>query len=185
MVSNGGVLCREFELRRPSTYGRRPALPKEPAVRLLPTPAAGVGHPLPAPRQLVWVLLQPEEALPPSDLEVLQALRHDRELDTTYTLTQRFRQMMRARTASPLDLWLTDCLSSRMLELMHFASGSQREQPAGQAYEEADNGNRSEIHWDLVTIQRPEYGGGEVWFDGELIRKDGLFVPEDLRGLNP
>ena len=55
----------------------------------------------------------------------------------------------------------------------------------GQAYEEADNGNRSEIHWDLVTIQRREYGGGEVWFDGELIRKDGLFVPEDLHALNP
>ena len=55
----------------------------------------------------------------------------------------------------------------------------------GQAYEEADNGNRSEIHWDLVTIQRPEYGGGEIYFDGELIRKDGLFVTDDLQGLNP
>lgn len=55
----------------------------------------------------------------------------------------------------------------------------------GQAYDEADNGNRSEIHWDLVTIQRPDHGGGEIRFDGELIRKDGLFVPEDLAGLNP
>jgi aminopeptidase len=55
----------------------------------------------------------------------------------------------------------------------------------GQAYEEADNGNRSEIHWDLVTIQRPEYGGGEIYFDGELVRKDGLFVTGDLAGLNP
>ncbi|WP_124728021.1 aminopeptidase [Staphylospora marina] len=55
----------------------------------------------------------------------------------------------------------------------------------GQAYEEADNGNRSSIHWDLVCIQRPEYGGGEIWFDDELIRKDGLFVTEDLKGLNP
>lgn len=55
----------------------------------------------------------------------------------------------------------------------------------GQAYEDADNGNRSEIHWDMVTIQRPEYGGGEIYFDGELIRKDGLFVPEDLHALNP
>src|SRR5437870_3488834 len=25
----------------------------------------------------------------------------------------------------------------------------------GQAYEEADNGNRSQVHWDLVSIQRP------------------------------
>jgi len=55
----------------------------------------------------------------------------------------------------------------------------------GMAYEEADNGNRSAVHWDLVMIQRKEYGGGEIWFDGELIRKDGLFVPEDLHCLNP
>jgi aminopeptidase len=55
----------------------------------------------------------------------------------------------------------------------------------GQAYEECDNGNRSAVHWDLVLIQRPEWGGGEVWFDGELIRKNGLFVPRDLKPLNP
>jgi aminopeptidase len=53
----------------------------------------------------------------------------------------------------------------------------------GQAYEEADNGNRSQIHWDMVCIQRPEYGGGEIRFDGTLVRKDGLFVlnPENLK----
>jgi aminopeptidase len=55
----------------------------------------------------------------------------------------------------------------------------------GQAYEECDNGNRSAVHWDMVLIQRPEWGGGEVWFDDELIRKNGLFVPRDLKGLNP
>ena len=55
----------------------------------------------------------------------------------------------------------------------------------GQAYGIADNGNRSQIHWDLVLIQRPEYGGGEVWFDGELIRKDGRFVLPELEDLNP
>lgn len=55
----------------------------------------------------------------------------------------------------------------------------------GQAYEECDNGNRSAVHWDMVLIQRPEWGGGEVWFDGELVRKDGLFVTKDLQGLNP
>ncbi|SEM70589.1 aminopeptidase [Lihuaxuella thermophila] len=55
----------------------------------------------------------------------------------------------------------------------------------GQAYEEADNGNRSAIHWDLVSIQRSDYGGGEIYFDGELIRKDGLFVVDDLIPLNP
>lgn len=55
----------------------------------------------------------------------------------------------------------------------------------GNAYTTADNGNRSAVHWDLVLGQTPEYGGGEVWFDGELIRKDGLFVVEDLLLLNP
>ena len=55
----------------------------------------------------------------------------------------------------------------------------------GNAYAKADNGNRSTIHWDLILIQRPEHGGGEVWFDGELIRKDGLFIPADLANLNP
>jgi aminopeptidase len=55
----------------------------------------------------------------------------------------------------------------------------------GQAYQEADNGNRSGIHWDIVLIQRPEYGGGEVWFDDVLIRKDGRFVIPELEVLNP
>ena len=54
----------------------------------------------------------------------------------------------------------------------------------GNAYEEADNGNRSRVHWDLVLIQRADYGGGEILFDGELIRKDGFFIPKDLQPLN-
>ena len=55
----------------------------------------------------------------------------------------------------------------------------------GQAYEVAGNGNKSAVHWDMVCIQRPDYGGGEVWFDGKLIRKDGLFLPASLQSLNP
>jgi aminopeptidase len=55
----------------------------------------------------------------------------------------------------------------------------------GQAYEEADNGNRSEVHWDMVCIQREEFGGGQIFFDGKLIRENGLFVPKKLQGLNP
>lgn len=55
----------------------------------------------------------------------------------------------------------------------------------GASYDDAFNGNKSAVHWDLVNIQRPEYGGGEIWFDDVLIRKDGLFVPEELHGLNP
>ncbi|MCL7747837.1 aminopeptidase [Halalkalibacter alkaliphilus] len=55
----------------------------------------------------------------------------------------------------------------------------------GQCYEEASNGNSSSIHWDIVMIQRPEYGGGEIYFDDVLIRKDGRFVVPELEALNP
>ncbi|SFR62953.1 aminopeptidase [Anaeromicropila populeti] len=55
----------------------------------------------------------------------------------------------------------------------------------GNCYDEAPNGNRSSIHWDLVCIQTPECGGGEIYFDDVLIRKDGLFVVEELKCLNP
>lgn len=55
----------------------------------------------------------------------------------------------------------------------------------GNAYDDAFNGNRSAIHWDLVCIQTPEMGGGEIYFDDVLIRKDGRFVIPELEGLNP
>ncbi|CAN5310416.1 aminopeptidase [soil metagenome] len=54
----------------------------------------------------------------------------------------------------------------------------------GQAYEQADNGNRSAVHWDMVCIQRPEYGGGEIYFDKKLIRKNGVFTLKSLEALN-
>ncbi|MEG1524396.1 MAG: aminopeptidase [Clostridia bacterium] len=60
---------------------------------------------------------------------------------------------------------------------IHFTPGS--------CYDECDNGNKSAQHWDLVLIQTPEYGGGEIWFDGRLIRKDGRFVLPELDCLNP
>ena len=55
----------------------------------------------------------------------------------------------------------------------------------GQAYEEADNGNKSNVHWDIVCMQDDAHGGGEIWFDDNLLRKDGLFLPSDLEPLNP
>lgn len=55
----------------------------------------------------------------------------------------------------------------------------------GMAYDDCNNGNNSAVHWDLVLIQTPEYGGGEIYFDDVLIRKDGLFVIDELKGLNP
>lgn len=61
---------------------------------------------------------------------------------------------------------------------LHFTPGNSYDPPGG-------NGNVSGIHWDTVLIQRPEYGGGEIWFDGVLVRKDGLFVLPELEALNP
>ncbi|MEQ1933241.1 MAG: aminopeptidase [Fimbriimonadaceae bacterium] len=61
---------------------------------------------------------------------------------------------------------------------LHFTPGNSYDPPGG-------NGNVSGIHWDTVLIQRPEYGGGEIWFDGVLVRKDGLFVLPELQDLNP
>ena len=55
----------------------------------------------------------------------------------------------------------------------------------GQCYEQTENGNRSQVHWDMVSIQRPDWGGGTIHFDGKLIREDGRFVPKSLHGLNP
>lgn len=55
----------------------------------------------------------------------------------------------------------------------------------GTALEESDNGNKSNIHWDIVCIQTPEFGGGEIYFEDILVRKDGKFILEELKPLNP
>ncbi|MEG1608614.1 MAG: aminopeptidase, partial [Clostridia bacterium] len=60
---------------------------------------------------------------------------------------------------------------------IHFTPGS--------CYDEASNGNNSAIHWDLVLVQTPQHGGGEIYFDDVLIRKDGRFVIKSLECLNP
>ena len=65
----------------------------------------------------------------------------------------------------------------KIMGSIHFTPGS--------CYEDAPNGNDSAVHWDLVQIQTPEYGGGEIYFDDVLIRKDGRFVVDELLCLNP
>jgi aminopeptidase len=91
-----------------------------------------------------------------------------------------------ARYVGEFALGLNPYILNPMLDILfdEKISGSFHFTP-GQAYEATDNGNSSKVHWDLVSIQRPEYGGGEIYFDGELIRRDGLFVPDDLLPLNP
>lgn len=65
----------------------------------------------------------------------------------------------------------------KMVGSFHFTPGN--------AYERNENGNHSAQHWDLICCQMPEFGGGEMWFDGVLIRKDGRFVLPELDCLNP
>ena len=60
---------------------------------------------------------------------------------------------------------------------IHFTPGS--------CYDDAYNGNISAIHWDMVLVQTKEFGGGEIYFDDVLIRKDGIFVLDSLKCLNP
>jgi len=77
-----------------------------------------------------------------------------------------------------IDLPIGDTLfDEKIFGSFHFTPGD--------SLEETDNGNHSSIHWDIVNIQRPEFGGGEIYFDDVLIRKDGLFVLEELKPLNP
>ena len=65
----------------------------------------------------------------------------------------------------------------KMTGTIHFTPGA--------CYNSCYNGNKSAIHWDLVQSHKKEHGGGEIYIDGELIRKDGLFIPDDLQVLNP
>ena len=59
---------------------------------------------------------------------------------------------------------------------IHFTPGS--------AYKECYNGNDSNIHWDMVLIQRSDYGGGNIYFDDKLVRENGVFVLDELKDLN-
>ena len=55
----------------------------------------------------------------------------------------------------------------------------------GQAYHVADNGNQYRIHWDMVCIQTKAAGGGDIYLDGKLVRRNGLFTLPELAILNP
>lgn len=65
----------------------------------------------------------------------------------------------------------------KMCGSLHFTPGSCYE-------DETPNGNSSAIHWDMVLSMQPQHGGGEIYFDGKLIRKDGVFVLPELKILN-
>lgn len=100
-------------------------------------------------------------------------------------LNKIFDQDEGARYVGEFSLGFNPKLSSPMGDILFDEKifGSLHFTP-GACYEDCDNGNRSAVHWDMVLIQTAEYGGGEIYFDDVLIRKDGLFVLEDLKPLN-
>lgn len=111
-------------------------------------------------------MLGPADALAPSDHQILQDIRRDADLETAYRLTQRFRQMMRQRMATALDRWLEDCLASAMPELVHVASGLQREHSAVQASLTLpySNGQVEGQITKLKLLKRQSYGRAKLDF---------------------
>ena len=84
-----------------------------------------------------------------------------------------------ARYVGEFAIGVNPYVTSPMLDILfdEKIAGSIHFTP-GCSYDDAFNGNKSSVHWDMVLIMTPEWGGGEIWFDGTLIRKDGRFVPE-------
>jgi len=106
--------------------------------------------------------------------------------DKTERINEIFDTDAGARYVGEFSLGFNPLVNKPMMDILfdEKIAGSFHFTP-GNAYEHADNGNRSQIHWDLVMIQTPSYGGGEIYFDDVLIRKDGRFVVPELQGLNP
>ena len=91
-----------------------------------------------------------------------------------------------ARYLGEFALGVNPCIDRPMKDTLYDEKiGGSLHLTPGRAYDDADNGNRSSVHWDLVLIQTPQWGGGEVWFDDVLVRKDGRFVLSELERLNP
>lgn len=91
-----------------------------------------------------------------------------------------------ARFVGEFAIGVNPYVTSPMLDILfdEKIAGSIHFTP-GCCYDDAYNGNKSSVHWDMVLIQTPDWGGGEIYFDDMLVRKDGLFVIEELKCLNP
>jgi aminopeptidase len=117
-------------------------------------------------------------------------LKHGKVVNATANNTKRLNEILDtdagARFIGEFAIGFNPYIQNPMCDILfdEKIAGSLHFTP-GQAYADCGNGNRSAIHWDMVLIQRPEWGGGEIWFDGKLIRRDGLFVPKELQALNP
>ena len=122
--------------------------------------------------------------------DVVLTFEHGRIVDATSSNPEHLRRVLDtdegARSVGEFAIGFNPHITRPMKDILfdEKIAGSIHFTP-GQAYEEADNGNRSKIHWDLVLRMDETSGGGEIRFDDRLIRKDGRFVVPELEGLNP
>ncbi len=98
------------------------------------SPSSPQALPLPLPRQAAFVFLRRPEKLRVQEQETLAMLRHiNSEVDLAYDLVQQFAQMLRTRTAEPLDAWLVQVHTSNLPELQSFATGIEKDKDAVKA----------------------------------------------------
>lgn len=122
--------------------------------------------------------------------DVTLEFKNGKIINATSNLTERINQILDtdegARYIGEFAIGFNPYITKPILDILfdEKMAGSFHLTP-GNCYDLSDNGNHSAQHWDLISCQMPEWGGGEIWFDDELIRKDGLFVPEYLHQINP
>ena len=116
--------------------------------------------------------------------------RQGRIVEATANQTERLNQILDtdegARYIGEFAIGVNPYITDAIMDILfdEKIAGSFHFTP-GKCYDICDNGNVSAVHWDMVCTQTPACGGGEMYFDGELIRKDGRFIPQDLQPLNP
>ncbi|MEI8259277.1 MAG: aminopeptidase [Deltaproteobacteria bacterium] len=123
-----------------------------------------------------------------SDIRLV--FRNGKIVEATSTDTQRLNQVLDAdegaRYVGEFALGFNPYCTRPMKDILfdEKIAGSIHFTP-GACYDDAFNGNKSAIHWDMVMRQDPEVGGGEILFDDRVVRRDGRFVVPELEGLNP
>lgn len=171
LVSNWVVLRRERLLGHHSGYGRRPVLPEQ----LQPQSASATPKPsLPAPRQMVWLLLHDPSTMTVEDQGLLLQIEQDRDVKQAGELAQRFGKLVRERTPADLDSWLDETLASGIPELCSFAAGLQREHVAVRAALELpySNGQVEGQVTKLKLLKRQGYGRAKL----DLLRQRMLYA---------
>lgn len=118
------------------------------------------------------------------------SFKDGRVVDADCNEPEKIRQLLDtdegARYVGEFALGVNPCVDRPMKDTLYDEKiGGSLHLALGRAYDDSDNGNRSSVHWDLVLIQTPQWGGGEVYFDDVLVRQEGRFVLPELKGLNP